>query len=481
VIFTGAGGVLSCEGCRHTWCIPADANVTCPDPRCRKQLRAGDLRSGRNCPHCKRDFDNGVPISPAPPALRFPSRLIPGRQEKIRDAFSQAEEAFQEFYDSWSHDSTRTAYAGTGALSQSRQEQITRHLDLLESHQIEVQKYLYHAGQRFARIQREYSWHIREERRQEADRFLAELLGSSYPLYSIGLLVRCQKLFPDAYSWDFLADELEERTIAAAAANFARTSAAQLAEGVRLRNLPELQPAANAAAMPAPATAPHIAGSDLPSDGIHDPNAGPSASIYAPSDAVPLPELALDDEIGAAPSRMDWLRSVMAEVPQHVKIAFGVAAALVLSGTLYLHPAGVPNGGDRIQNAVQKTLAQWTNTMQDGDLPGFAGCYATSAAPYYLRKTATRSEISADQTKILRIYPAIRKYTVTNLSYESVTPSRVVLSFDKEWELIGRHTYAGKNRERLELQPSQGQWQITAESELKVYWTLKNGKLTYDQ
>jgi hypothetical protein len=145
------------------------------------------------------------------PRLKVSSWLIPGRREERNNATTQAKVLYWDLYESWKNDSTGALPRQNGLLDQRRRAQVLRHLALLDEHKADVDKYLYQSGQRLARIQHEYSWHLREERLKEVERFLTGLLGESYPRFSLGLLVRCPTIFPHAYSWDVLVDELELR------------------------------------------------------------------------------------------------------------------------------------------------------------------------------------------------------------------------------------------------------------------------------
>ncbi len=573
MVFDGKARLLTCQTCCRTW-APAAASIVCPEPRCQKEFPLDDLPTDRRCPHCRREFDNAVPIPPVRPKLGLAGWLIPGRRAKLREGFEQADEHFRQLRDSWRDDSTgASAVRSEGQVGRGRQAQIIRHLELLETHRVDVEKYLYQVGNRLTRIQGEYSWRIREECRRQTDRLLDGILGPKYVRHSFGLLVRCPTLFPDGYSSDFLAEELESRlsrryseprpgfqqtidfvrtlngeafeawlehllrssginsvwrtpatgdqgadlivemghrriaiqakqyvdpvgnsavqevfaaqrfygategwvisssTFTPAAAELARRAGVHLVDGPRLLNLPQLLLGASVGAIacekPRPDSAP-----------------GRTLVAVQEGEATEAPARSRESEPPGLENSPDWRlwasHGWLSRLPKRATSVFVVLAAtavLALSGALHVRSVGRQRG--QIQGEVREVLAKWTRTIRSADPEGQIDCYGPQVAPYFRKPTASRTEVAADKARMMRVYSNVRKYEISRMNFESTTPVRVVVSLDKEWEFTGRETFAGKERQSLELQPSQGRWRITGEREVKLYWVFKNNKVAF--
>lgn len=148
-----------------------------------------------------------------------------------------------------------------------------------------------------------------------------------------------------------------------------------------------------------------------------------------------------------------------------------VAIWVVGSGILSTHAR------DDARAKARATLDRWTNTMLAGDVAEQAATYAPTVSPFFRLSSAPRSQIYADKVRLLRAYPRVSLYRLTNIAFESTEPDRVVVAFDKEWELSGRSSFSGKNHERLELLPdADRRWQITGEQEIQIYWVRRGGR-----
>jgi restriction system protein len=151
------------------------------------------------------------------------------------------------------------------------------------------------------------------------------------------------------------------------------------------------------------------------------------------------------------------------------RVVSGSIAVIVLVGTAaYLLMSHYSR--ERAEQRVREVLAVWTSTILSNDLAGQVDCYAPTVAPFFQRASATLQEVATEKERVMKTYPLVRKYVSSNISFERVDANRVVVSFDKTWEARGRRTFAGSERQSLELRPLGGRWRIIGERELQIYW-----------
>ena len=125
---------------------------------------------------------------------------------------------------------------------------------------------------------------------------------------------------------------------------------------------------------------------------------------------------------------------------------------------------------EQAEQRVREVLAVWTSTELSNDLAGQVDCYAPTVAPFFQRRSATLREVAADKERTMKTYPLVKRYSLSNITFDHADASRVVVSFDKSWEAHGSRIFAGSERESVELRPLGGRWRITAERELQIYW-----------
>jgi hypothetical protein len=126
-----------------------------------------------------------------------------------------------------------------------------------------------------------------------------------------------------------------------------------------------------------------------------------------------------------------------------------------------------------VEHHVWEVLEVWTSTALTNDLAGQVECYAPVVAPFFQRSRLTLQEVAAEKQKIMKNYPRLKKYAISNVNFEQVSSDMVAVSFDKSWEAHGNRVFAGSEKESLELRPLGGRWRITAEREIKIYWVRK--------
>jgi hypothetical protein len=124
----------------------------------------------------------------------------------------------------------------------------------------------------------------------------------------------------------------------------------------------------------------------------------------------------------------------------------------------------------QIQKDVSQRVDSWKTAGESLDLDKYMDNYAPKI-DYYNKKGASIATVRSDKQKAFNQYSAI-KVTISNLT---VTPDasgeRATAVFDKEWNFTGEESdSAGKVRQQLQLQKINGQWLITGEKDLKLYY-----------
>lgn len=125
---------------------------------------------------------------------------------------------------------------------------------------------------------------------------------------------------------------------------------------------------------------------------------------------------------------------------------------------------------EQVKSEVQKKIFLWKSLSEARDLESNLQNYAEHV-DYYLKKNASRDFIRDDKRKASSLYDSIR-IDLTNLRIiPDPTGEKATAVFDKEWELSGPGKFsAGKVQQQLQLEKIDGQWLITAEKDLKLYY-----------
>lgn len=125
---------------------------------------------------------------------------------------------------------------------------------------------------------------------------------------------------------------------------------------------------------------------------------------------------------------------------------------------------------EEVKKEVAKTIYTWKSTAESHDLDSYMGNYAETV-DYYLKKGASRAFVRDSKEKAFDTFDSI-SIDISNLS---VTPGpagdEASADFDKEWVFDGSRRSTGKVRQQLQLKRVHGEWLITAERDLKVYYS----------
>lgn len=129
-----------------------------------------------------------------------------------------------------------------------------------------------------------------------------------------------------------------------------------------------------------------------------------------------------------------------------------------------------PVDKEEIKKDVEQRVESWVSATENRDLGNYMENYAPTV-DYYNKKGASVAAVRADKEKAFAAYDAMR-IDISNLT---VTPDEkgdaATAIFDKEWVFEGEKYSAGKVQSQLKFRKINGQWLISSERDLKVYYT----------
>ena len=123
--------------------------------------------------------------------------------------------------------------------------------------------------------------------------------------------------------------------------------------------------------------------------------------------------------------------------------------------------------------AIIPFLFKWARTMRELELDQHVDTYAPVVDIFFTKRAVPLSEVRAEKQKLFSGISEVRRLSVRTIRIQSFQPDRAVVTLRKDWDLRGPRPTAGAERERLTLQWINGEWRITGEQEIVVYWTKK--------
>ena len=126
---------------------------------------------------------------------------------------------------------------------------------------------------------------------------------------------------------------------------------------------------------------------------------------------------------------------------------------------------------EQVKREVSQQITAWKSSAESRNLNAYMNNYADTV-DYYNKRAASAAFVRGDKQRAFSKFDSIE----INLGNISVTPDetgeRATAVFDKEWVFQGEESYsAGKVKTQLQLRKINGQWLITGERDLKVYYT----------
>lgn len=125
---------------------------------------------------------------------------------------------------------------------------------------------------------------------------------------------------------------------------------------------------------------------------------------------------------------------------------------------------------EELRRDVIKSITTWKSMAESRDLDSYMGNYADTV-DYYLKKGASRAFVRGDKQRAFTMFDSIH-IDITDMNV-TIDPSgeNAAAIFDKEWNFEGARRSSGKVRQQLRLKSVNGAWLITAEKDLKVYYS----------
>lgn len=131
---------------------------------------------------------------------------------------------------------------------------------------------------------------------------------------------------------------------------------------------------------------------------------------------------------------------------------------------------------ERAQAAGQEIAAaldEWIRAAEQRDVSRHVSAYADRLDTYFTRRNVSKEAVWADKRAFFSSYDTI-DLSLKNIEVDVRGENTAVVTFDKAWNAVGNgKTFSGEERQQLVLHRIGGQWKITSEKELKVYWVKR--------
>lgn len=122
------------------------------------------------------------------------------------------------------------------------------------------------------------------------------------------------------------------------------------------------------------------------------------------------------------------------------------------------------------ETEVSRQVYNWKSYAESGDLDSQIRVYAPSV-DYYRKRGASREFVRADRERAYELFDSISiEISNMDISVDDSGETATAL-FDKEWVFEGTRRSTGKVRQQLRFRKINGQWLITGERDIKVYYT----------
>ena len=129
-----------------------------------------------------------------------------------------------------------------------------------------------------------------------------------------------------------------------------------------------------------------------------------------------------------------------------------------------------PVDDEAAKRDVSQTVTTWKSLAEARSLDAYMDRYAETV-DYYKHHSVGRDVVRKDKQRAFSMFNSIN-VTISNMDV-SLGPDgqTATAAFDKQWVFIGDHRNEGKVRSQLTFRKVNGEWLITGERDLKVYYT----------
>lgn len=126
-----------------------------------------------------------------------------------------------------------------------------------------------------------------------------------------------------------------------------------------------------------------------------------------------------------------------------------------------------------IPGDIVGVLERWRASLAKGDLQTHLNTYAPRLDRFYRLRNVSRDVVRHEKERLLRIYPEVHRFEVTQMNLESLKGDKAVVTFRKDWDMRGSRRFAGAEIQRIALKRSAGSWLISGEQESRVFWVRR--------
>jgi hypothetical protein len=132
-------------------------------------------------------------------------------------------------------------------------------------------------------------------------------------------------------------------------------------------------------------------------------------------------------------------------------------------------PSPTAEDPDSIRSDVTHRVNDWKAAVESLNIDAVMRNYA-STVDYYRHGPSSADFVRSDKIRAFERFNSIN-VNISNLNVQSdSTGEHATAEFDKEWTFQGVRTTSGKVRSQIKLTKIAGQWLITGERDLRVYY-----------
>jgi serine/threonine-protein kinase len=135
---------------------------------------------------------------------------------------------------------------------------------------------------------------------------------------------------------------------------------------------------------------------------------------------------------------------------------------------------GAPPSADvsKVSKEIGDALEEWADATRERDLDAHMSTYADTLETYYKKSNVPIAQVRADRTRAFERYDDIDVKLTNVRVIPDPTGTRATVTFDKTWKFASDDkSSAGSVRQQLTFVKAGGQWFITSEKDLQIYYT----------
>ena len=125
-----------------------------------------------------------------------------------------------------------------------------------------------------------------------------------------------------------------------------------------------------------------------------------------------------------------------------------------------------------IRRQIRSVMEQWRESLLNRNVDAYTNLYAPTVGPYFKENRVSRAQIGNEVRRMLGRYGPLTSYKISNVTIAPVDQNHAIANFRKDWRTEG-DTFSGAERAQLRFEKLNGDWRITSEQELQVYWARK--------